>query len=99
MLFFPPEIATMATEAAEAKGVTPVDWSAFETRAAPVPALPKQEPDATCSLQYSSGANRFPHGVPGTTAALPNKPAANPEGTHTRASDRSDRKAAGRGTE
>src|SRR3546814_1953517 len=50
MLFFPPEIAAMATEAAEAKGVTPVDWSAFETRAAPVAALPKQEPDATCYL-------------------------------------------------
>src|SRR3546814_14561128 len=43
MLFFPPEIAAMATEAAEAKGVTPVDWSAFETRAAPVAALPKQD--------------------------------------------------------
>src|SRR3546814_14678251 len=61
MLFFPPEIAAMATEAAEAKGVTPIDWSTFETRAAPVAALPKQESDATCSLHYSSGSTRFPH--------------------------------------
>src|SRR3546814_2150927 len=70
----------MATEAAEAKGVTPVDWSAFETRAAPVAALPKQEPDATCYLQYSSGSTRFPHGVAVTHAALLNTLAAHAHG-------------------
>src|SRR3546814_16794640 len=76
MRFFPPEIAAMATEAAEAKGVTPVDWNAFETRAAPVAALPKQEPDATCYLQHSRGSTRFPHGVAVTHAALLNNPPA-----------------------
>src|SRR3546814_1526482 len=88
MRFFPPEIAAMATEAAEAKGVTPVDVSAFETRAAPVAALPKQEPDATCYLQYSSGSTRFPHGVAVTHAALLNNLAAHAHGMHLRDSDR-----------
>src|SRR3546814_6970077 len=88
MLFFPPWIAAMATEAAEAKGVTPIDWSTFETRAAPVAALPKQESDATCYLQYSSGSTRFPHGVAVTHAALLNNLAAHAHGMHLRDSDR-----------
>ncbi len=55
MLFFPPEIAAMATEAAQSRGVEPMDWGAFEKRAAPVAALPEQKSDETCYLQYSIG--------------------------------------------
>src|SRR3546814_29550 len=78
----------MATEAAEARGVTPVDRSAFEKRAACVAAMQKQEPDATCYLQYSSGSTRFPHGVAVTHAALLNNLAAHAHGMHLRDSDR-----------
>src|SRR3546814_2092063 len=62
MLFFPPEIAAMAIEAAEQRKVQPIDWSEFATRAAPVAALPEQKTDETCYLQYSSGWTRFPPG-------------------------------------
>src|SRR3546814_11123655 len=55
MLFFPPEIAAMAIEAAEQRKVQPIDWSEFATRAAPVAALPEQKTDETCYLQSSSG--------------------------------------------
>src|SRR3546814_1319766 len=72
MLFFPPEIAAMAVEAAEQRKVRPVDWSEFATRAAPVAALPEQKTGETCYLQYSSGSTRFPHGVAVTHGALLN---------------------------
>src|SRR3546814_6770609 len=71
MLFFPPEIAAMAIEAAEQRKVQPIDWSEFATRAAPVAALPEQKTDETCYLQYSSGSTRFPHGVAVTHGAQP----------------------------
>jgi fatty-acyl-CoA synthase len=88
MLFFPPEIAAMAIEAAEAMGVTPVDWSAFEQRLAPVADLPGQRSDATCYLQYSSGSTRFPHGVAVTHGALLNNLAAHAHGMELQDSDR-----------
>lgn len=88
MLFFPPEIAAMASEAAEAKGVEPVDWSAFATRAAPIAALPPQKTDETCYLQYSSGSTRFPHGVAVTHGALLNNLSAHSHGMELQDSDR-----------
>ena len=88
MLFFPPEIAAMATEAAEQRGVQPMDWSEFAARPAPVADLPEQKPDETCYLQYSSGSTRFPHGVAVTHAALLNNLAAHAHGMELRDSDR-----------
>lgn len=88
LLFFPPEIAAMATEAAEQRGVTPIDWSAFAARPAPVAALPEQRPHETCYLQYSSGSTRFPHGVAVTHAALLNNLAAHAHGMLLQDSDR-----------
>ncbi|HZG32531.1 MAG TPA: AMP-binding protein, partial [Sphingopyxis sp.] len=88
MLFFPPEIAAMAVEAAEQRGVRPMDWSEFERRAAPVAALPEQQSDATCYLQYSSGSTRFPHGVAVTHAALLNNLSAHSHGMELQDSDR-----------
>ena len=55
MLFFPPEIAAMAVEAAEQQNVAPLDWTGFAARPAPVTDLPEQKSDETCYLQYSSG--------------------------------------------
>jgi len=88
MLFFPPEIAAMASEAAEAKGVEPIDWSVFAARAAPIAALPPQKTDETCYLQYSSGSTRFPHGVAVTHGALLNNLAAHSHGMELQDSDR-----------
>ena len=88
MLFFPPEIAAMAVEAAEKEGVAPMDWSEFAARPAPEAALPEQKSDETCYLQYSSGSTRFPHGVAVTHAALLNNLAAHSHGMEVRDSDR-----------
>ncbi|MBL0916573.1 MAG: fatty acyl-AMP ligase, partial [Sphingopyxis sp.] len=88
MLFFPPEIATMAVDAAQERGVEPMDWSAFEKRPAPVADLPEQKTDETCYLQYSSGSTRFPHGVAVTHGALLNNLAAHSHGMEVRESDR-----------
>lgn len=88
MLFFPTEIAAMAVEAAEAKGVMPIDWNEFSSRAAPVATFPEQQSDATCYLQYSSGSTRFPHGVAITHAALLNNLAAHSHGMKVQDSDR-----------
>ena len=88
MLFFPPEIAAMAVEAAEKEGVKPVDWSVFEQSPAPIAALPEQKSNETCYLQYSSGSTRFPHGVAVTHAALLNNLAAHSHGMEVRDSDR-----------
>lgn len=88
MLFFPPEIATMAVDAAQERGVEPMDWSAFEKRPAPQADLPEQKTDETCYLQYSSGSTRFPHGVAVTHGALLNNLAAHSHGMHVQDSDR-----------
>ena len=88
MLFFPPEIAAMAVEAAKAQDVLPVDWSEFAAKPAPVIDLPAQNSDETCYLQYSSGSTRFPHGVAVTHAALLNNLAAHSHGMEVRDSDR-----------
>ncbi len=88
MLFFPPEIAAMASEAAEARGVAPMDWSVFAENAAVPTALPEQKSDETCYLQYSSGSTRFPHGVAVTHAALLNNLSAHSHGMKLQDSDR-----------
>ena len=88
LLFYPPEIAGMAGDAALAKGVTGIDWASFAARAAPVAALPQQQSDATCYLQYSSGSTRFPHGVAVTHAALLNNLAAHSHGMEVCDTDR-----------
>ncbi len=88
MLFFPPEIAAMAIEAAESQHVLPVDWSEFAAKPAPVTDLPPQQSGETCYLQYSSGSTRFPHGVAVTHAALLNNLAAHSHGMEVRDSDR-----------
>src|SRR3546814_16605924 len=88
---FPPEIAAMAIEAAEQRKVQPIDWSEFATRAAPVAALPEQKTDETCSLQYSSGSTRFPHGVAVTHGALPNNLSAHSPGMEFQDSDQTGR--------
>ncbi len=88
MLFFPTDIAAMAVEAANAKNVAPMDWSEFEQRPAVETALPEQQSDETCYLQYSSGSTRFPHGVAVTHAALLNNLAAHSHGMKLIDSDR-----------
>jgi fatty-acyl-CoA synthase len=88
MLFFPPEIAAMAEEAAVAKNVTPMDWDVFAQNDAPVVDLPEQKSDETCYLQYSSGSTRFPHGVAVTHAALLNNLAAHAHGMKLEDTDR-----------
>lgn len=88
LLFYPPEIAGMAIDAAAAKGVTSIDWQSFAQRAAPIADLPPQESDATCYLQYSSGSTRFPHGVAVTHAALLNNLAAHSHGMEIGGTDR-----------
>ena len=88
LLFYPPEIAGMASDAAAAKGVTGIDWASFAERAAPIAALPQQQSDETCYLQYSSGSTRFPHGVAVTHAALLNNLAAHSHGMEVCDTDR-----------
>ncbi len=88
ILFYPPEIAGMAGDAAVAKGVTGIDWASFATRTAPVATLPQQRSDETCYLQYSSGSTRFPHGVAVTHAALLNNLAAHSHGMEVCETDR-----------
>lgn len=88
MLFYPPEIAAMASDAATAKGVAGVDWSEFAARPAPEAELPEQRSDETCYLQYSSGSTRFPHGVAVTHAALLNNLAAHSHGMEIDGTDR-----------
>ena len=72
MLLYPPELATMAGEAASHAGVAGCDWSELAARAAPAVALPKAKGSDIAYLQYSSGSTRFPHGVVITHHALLN---------------------------
>ncbi|MEY4269891.1 MAG: hypothetical protein RLZZ58_1107 [Pseudomonadota bacterium] len=88
MLFFPPEIAEMAVDAANLRGVAPIDWTEFAARPAPQSALPPQASDAVCYLQYSSGSTRFPHGVAVTHAALLNNLSAHSHGMDVADTDR-----------
>ena len=88
MLIFPPELAQMASAAAQAAGVESIDWDSFATREAPETTLPQASPDAIAYLQYSSGSTRFPHGVAITHHALLNNLAAHSHGMKIQDSDR-----------
>ncbi len=88
MLIYPPELGEMAGEAARIAGVEGIDWSEFQTRAAPDAALPSARGDDVAYLQYSSGSTRFPHGVAITHHALLNNLAAHSHGMNVMDSDR-----------
>jgi fatty-acyl-CoA synthase len=88
MLFYPAELAAMAGEAAQAKGVEGIDWESFATREAPDVALPQAKGDDIAYLQYSSGSTRFPHGVAITHLALLNNLSAHSHGMELEPTDR-----------
>jgi fatty-acyl-CoA synthase len=87
-LFYPAEIAAMAGAAAEAVGVTGVEWEEFATRDAAEAPLPVPDPDAIAYLQYSSGSTRFPHGVAVTHRGLLNNLSAHSHGMELAEADR-----------
>lgn len=88
LLIYPAELAQLAGAAAEASGVTGIDWSAFATRPAPAADLPAASADDVCYLQYSSGSTRFPHGVAVTHRALLSNLAAHAHGMQIAETDR-----------
>ena len=88
LLIYPPELAQMGGDAAQAAGVSGVDWSELVTRPAPDVALPQATGTDIAYLQYSSGSTRFPHGVVITHHALLNNLAAHSHGMQLVDSDR-----------
>ena len=88
ILFFPPELADMAGEAAARENVQGLDWASFNAAQAVETALPAADTDAICYLQYSSGSTRFPHGVAVTHKALLNNLSAHSHGMEVTDSDR-----------
>ncbi len=70
ILLYPPEIADMASAAAERQGCEGISWDVFAQRPAPEVELPEADPEDICYLQYSSGSTRFPQGVAVTHKAL-----------------------------
>lgn len=88
ILFFPPELAEMAGEAATKCGVEGVNWAEFNDRIALKTDLPQATTDEICYLQYSSGSTRFPHGVAVTHRALLNNLSAHSHGMQVEPMDR-----------
>jgi len=88
LLLYPAELASLASEAAAAKGVEGLAWQDLMARGAPAAALPEARPDDIAYLQYSSGSTRFPHGVAVTHRALLNNLAAHAHGMQLIESDR-----------
>lgn len=88
ILFFPPELAEMAGEAASRCNVEGVNWGEFNDRIALKTDLPQATTDETCYLQYSSGSTRFPHGVAVTHKALLNNLSAHAHGMELEPRDR-----------
>ena len=88
MLLFPEEIAEMAGAAAARQGCTSVTYEDCRAGNAPDCALPQQNPDDICYLQYSSGSTRFPHGVAVTHEALLNNLAGHSTGMKLEDDDR-----------
>lgn len=88
ILFFPPELAEMAGEAAKRCNVEGIDWAGFNDRIALKTELPSAKTDEICYLQYSSGSTRFPHGVAVTHHALLNNLSAHSHGMELQPNDR-----------
>jgi len=88
ILFFPPELAEMAGEAASRCNVEGIDWAEFNDRIALQTELPQAKTDEICYLQYSSGSTRFPHGVAVTHHALLNNLSAHSHGMELQPNDR-----------
>ncbi len=88
ILFFPPELADMAGEAAARQNVEGLDWASFNAAPASETILPPADTDAVCYLQYSSGSTRFPHGVAVTHKALLNNLSAHSHGMEVVDTDR-----------
>jgi fatty-acyl-CoA synthase len=88
LLIYPPELADMASQAAEIAGVEGIDWQALGERGAPETPLPAASSEDIAYLQYSSGSTRFPHGVVITHRALLNNLAAHSHGMELTEGDR-----------
>jgi fatty-acyl-CoA synthase len=88
ILFYPPELADMAGDAAKACGVEGLDWESFADRIPLKAELPSADTDEICYLQYSSGSTRFPHGVAVTHKALLNNLSAHSHGMEVNEHDR-----------
>ncbi|MBB6125078.1 fatty acyl-AMP ligase [Sphingobium subterraneum] len=88
MLFYPAELADMASEAARLQSVEPMDYTSFIAREAPAGPLPQASTDDIAYLQYSSGSTRFPHGVAVTHHALLSNLSAHSHGMQLQDSDR-----------
>jgi fatty-acyl-CoA synthase len=88
ILFYPPELADMASDAAKACGVEGLDWESFADRIPLKADLPSADTDEICYLQYSSGSTRFPHGVAVTHKALLNNLSAHSHGMQVNEHDR-----------
>ena len=76
LLIYPPELAAMASLAAERQGTAGLDWDTLGARPARPGPLPAARSSDVAYLQYSSGSTRFPHGVVITHEALLNNLAA-----------------------
>jgi fatty-acyl-CoA synthase len=87
LLLYPPELV-MAGTAAEATGVTGVDWTSFLAGEAPAAPLHQPQADDIAYLQYSSGSTRFPHGVVITHRALMSNLAAHADSMNIGQGDR-----------
>jgi fatty-acyl-CoA synthase len=88
LFLYPPELAGMASDAAQVCGTAGLDWTAFGADAAARGALPKARPDDVAYLQYSSGSTRFPHGVAVTHRGLLSNLAAHSHGMKMGPTDR-----------
>ncbi len=88
VLFYPAEIAEMASAAAARQGCEGITWEDFAKGDASDAELPTAHTDDICYLQYSSGSTRFPHGVAVTHASLLNNLAGHGEGMHVGGEDR-----------
>jgi fatty-acyl-CoA synthase len=88
MLLYPPMLAGLAGDAAQAAGVPGTDWSSFFGEAAAEGELPAAQPDDIAYLQYSSGSTRFPHGVAITHRQLLSNLAAHSHGMEIAEGDR-----------
>jgi fatty-acyl-CoA synthase len=88
VLFYPAEIAEIASAAAARQSCEGIIWEDFATTADADCAFPKTRPDDICYLQYSSGSTRFPHGVAVTHASLLNNLAGHAHGMEVQQSDR-----------